>query len=249
MYQGAAALNGYEQWQRTISHNLAASQVPGYKQEIFAFQKKQMGKIPTETMDNFARMLGGSSPQAIQKTDFSMGQTVQTQVPTHVALQNDGFFSLQTPDGQTIYTRDGEFTWNNESVLVNKNGYTVQAEGGGEIVRDLNDGDITINRLGEVWQNGSQVGTIGVVNFENPDGQLMHVAGGFMVPPGVDAAAQPVDPDTVSMLQGFREMGNTSPVMEMVDMITVSRAYDNNTKVIQSYDDRYGRAIQNLTVG
>lgn len=247
MYQGAAALHGYEQWQRNISHNLAASEVAGYKREAFALEKKPMGSIPTETDNRFARLLLGSSPQTVARTDFSAGPIISTEKPTDVALQTEGFFEVQTAQGASLYTRDGEFHWNNENVLVNKNGHAVQSADGGPITRVLDDGPITINRHGEIWQNGNQIGVVGVFRFERPDQVLLHTAGGFVVPQGINAAPVAVAPEEVDMVQGYKENGNVSAVQEMVNMITVSRAFENNQKVINAFDSRYGQAIQALT--
>ncbi len=236
MYQGAAALNGLEQWQQTIAQNLASSSVAGYKKTEISFEV-----VADEQASISAKNL--QTPEATYKISFREGNMVHTGNPLDLALRGNGFFEIETPDGKILYTRDGQFHINADSVLVNKDGYKVKADSGSIQLTNIG-GDLAIDREGTVYQGGSPAGKLALTEFDAPQ-NLQKVAGGFIE--SADASAKPQRVESPELLQGFIESSNVSPVREMVNLIAVSRAFEANQKILSHFDQELDRTIQALS--
>jgi flagellar basal body rod protein FlgG len=231
LYQAASALNANARWQEIISQNLAASAVPGFKRQDLSFSAVAAAQAPNVMM-----------PEAANITNFQQGQIRPTSVATDVAIDGNGFFEVQLPGGQTGYTRDGELKIESSGQLVTKQGYPVQGDGG-PIQLDLNNpAPISIGADGSVSQGGELKGQLKVVAFNEPR-LLTPVGANYFV--AKDPGLLP-EPSSASVRQGFLEASNTSPVAEMAQLIAAMRHYEANQRVIQSQDERMGRAISEL---
>ena len=186
-------------------------------------------------------------------TDYSTGSFKVTDNTTDFAIDGNGFFAIAFTDKQgntsVKYTRDGSFTVNTEGYLVTKDGdYVLNATGAmnGDPSRnnfiqvDPNE-TVTVNKMGYVIQNDQVVGTLGVVDVDNYDylekyGENMYnlLDGGNRI--ATDAKVE----------QGVLETSNVNVVNEMVNMITIQRAYEANQKVITSIDSTLDRAVNNV---
>ena len=109
LYQAASALNANERWQEVITENLAASSIPGYKKQDLSFSAVQSG-VMQKTASGSAPAF--SLPRITSATNFQPGELEPTGGKTDVALDGSGFFVVQTPNGTSAYTRDGEFQTN-----------------------------------------------------------------------------------------------------------------------------------------
>lgn len=247
MYQSAAALNAYEQWQNNVGHNLANVSTAGFKKEAVALQKDPLGRIPAENFSTFERMLIGSSPEATDKTDFDQGTLRSTEKPTDFAIDGQGFFEVSLPDGGVMYTRSGQFHLNPDGVLTTAEGYPVRNQGGGEIViaqaDEQQNGEIYVNRYGEIFRGSDQFDTLAVSIVEDTEA-LTHREGGFVVTG--DTQVRPAEQNEYSVYQGFIEGSNASAMREMLNMINISRSYESNTRMLQAFDSRYGQTISQL---
>ena len=238
IYNAASTLSSLEKWQEVTSQNIAAGSVPGYKGNQMSFEAIQKGVMGVNSMGR-AVSAPMSMSQCSPEFNFAEGQMHQTDVPTHVALNGDGFFKIQG-DGFEYYTRDGEFHINADNQIVNKTGDVVLGEGGPMSV-DPQYGEITVNREGLVMQGIVEVGKFSIVDVEDKS-QLMRISGGFRLNPDSQANATEVtDPD---IMQGFLEDSNVSPLKEMVNLISISRAFEVNHKVIQSLDEIQSKTIE-----
>ncbi len=188
----------------------------------------------------------GVRTAAVQK-DFSAGQVIITKNPLDVQIEGAGFFQLRTPDGDIAYTRDGSFKKDPNGRLADKNGNILIPE----ITIPQNSTAIEISPAGEIsaMSSGSGapqiIGQIEVANFINPAG-LKNVGKNLFVPSpasGQATGARPGTNGTGYLSQGEIESSNVNIVDEMVNMITAQRAYETNSKVIQTSDQMMQTAV------
>ena len=230
--QAAAALNANARLQEIISDNLASGSVPGFKKQEISFSAVAAATTPQVLM-----------PSARTSTDFQQGQIRPTGVPTDVAIEGNAFFEVQGPGGATLYTRDGEFKIDSTGQLVTKQGYAVLSDGGA-IQFDMNKPEpITISADGTVSQGSELKGQLKLTSFENP--RLLTPVGSNYFS-ATDPNAISSTATNASVRQGFLEGSNSSPVVEMAQLISAMRQYEANQRVIQAQDDRMGRAISEL---
>lgn len=179
--------------------------------------------------------------------DFSQGSLRETGNTYDLALSGDGFFTIQTTNKQgvtsTKYTRDGSFTVNTEGYLVTRdgdfvldtNGNRIQIPGAQTAV------NVAFDAKGNITVDGQAVATLGIASFANPQALLLY--GENMYDP-TDAAG--LQASTATVEQGYLEMSNTNVIEEMVDMITVTRAYEAGQKMIQTVDNTLQKATNEI---
>ena len=239
VYQNASALRSVEQGQDITAHNIATSSVAGFKKTDAAFESIRAGYLPKETLTEFQRGMQAQFPYIDGQVTFKQGEIRQTSNPHDVTIEGPGFFEMETPEGDMLYSRDGQFHLNSDGVLVNSQGNVVQGENGRiQLIPSL--GEFTLNQGGEVYQGNNLTGRIRVMNFDDLQG-LKRVEGGFMA--GGQTPAQVEEP---KVLQGFLENSNVNPLREMVNLISLSRIHEANHKMIQQYDQLFGKAINML---
>lgn len=224
-----------------ISNNLANASTRGFKADgtVQGTFKKQLDDI----------MISGSkidianyTPDVVNSyTNFSQGGLSNTGNLTDLAISNDdyAFFAVENISGQELYTRDGGFTIDKDRFLVTTEGYKVLGENGYINLADesfaISSNGIITNGSGEVLDN------LKVVSFENPE-TLNKVGNNLMVAHETSITRE----FQGEVQQGFLEMSNVNTVNEMINMISVSRAYEANQKVLQTQDEMLGRAVSDV---
>lgn len=239
LYQAAAGLNANARWQELIAENLASSSIPGFKKQELSFAAIQGGlmPVPATGSQNYAM------PRATPTTNFRQGELKPTRVNTDLALSGRGFFAVQLPNGETAYTRDGELHIDPTGQLTTKQGYPVLSDGG-PIQLDLNNHtEISVSATGEVSQGADLKGRLQITDFNEPN-LLTPISNGCFI--ARHSSLQQTEATDTTVQQGFLESANTSSPAEMVKMITAMRMYEANQKVIQSQDERMGKAISEL---
>lgn len=243
-----------------MTNNLANADTTGYKKEGTvnqSFDDKLAIKIKDMSEIMPARRLGDVNLGVkVGETyrDYSQGSFTVTDNSYDLALDGEGFFAIEftNKNGETSvkYTRDGSFTVDNQGYLRTKDGdYVLNANGarntaGGQAnyVRIDPNQPVTIDTNGTVFQNDVQIAQIGVVDFANYD--YLQKYGENLY--DTVAGAQLTDSDAL-VEQGCLEMSNVNIVTEMVDMITITRAYEANQKIITTIDSTLDKAVN--TVG
>jgi flagellar basal-body rod protein FlgG len=181
----------------------------------------------------------GVRTAAIQK-DFSVGQVIMTKNPFDVHIEGPGFFQVQTPDGEIAFTRDGSFKKDSQGRVADKNGNLLFPN----ISIPANAKGVEINPAGQVTVLVGQdiepqiVGQIDIANFINPAG-LKNVGKNLYSSTVASGAPTSVTPGTAGvgyLSQGELETSNVNIVDEMVNMIAAQRAYETNSKVVQTAD-------------
>jgi flagellar basal-body rod protein FlgF len=239
IYSAAASMSALERWQEATSMNLAAGSVAGFRGNQMSFEAIQNGVVGIESAGQSVA-LPTSMSVPTSSFNFSSGDIHQTDGEAHVAIDGEGFFHIQG-DGYDYYTRDGEFHINGDDTLVTKNGDAVLGRNGNPIKINPQLGRISISANGEVSQNDTPAGQLAVFSFDDTN-QLVRAPGGFRINPNSDMNATPIVEPRV--IQGSLEDSNVSPMHEMVNLISISRAFELNQKVIQSLDDIQGKTIE-----
>ncbi|MEW5866193.1 MAG: flagellar basal-body rod protein FlgG [Bacillota bacterium] len=231
-----------------IANNLANLNTYGFKRSRVDFQDLMYQNLRTSgsTVAEGAKVPAGievglgTRPAAIQRI-FSQGDFVQTEGPLDLVIEGDGFFQILMPDGSVAYTRDGSFKKDTEGRIVTSDGFPIEPEITipPEAV-DLSigtDGTVSVILAGE--SEPQELGKIELAKFVNPAGLSAIGRNLFAVTAssGEPVVGTPGLEGFGTISQGFLEMSNVKVVEEMVNMIIAQRAYEVNSKAIQTSDD------------
>lgn len=244
LYNSAAATDGLQAWNDVIARNIASADIPGFKRgaigvDGIAFGIATYGSNPARPMEQPV-----IAPKARDSVSFEAGAMRHTNDPVEFAIEGRGFFRLQRPDGEFVYTRDGQFRVSPDGQIVSKQGYPVVGDSG-PVQLLIDQGPFVIDPEGRVRQGDQEVGVINVFDFADPSA-LHRAPGGFVVDP--NRPQTPTTSETARVRQGFLESSNVSTMHEMVQLVTINNALQANQKVIQSIDGIMERAIQQLGV-
>ena len=226
LYSGASALDVLSKQHEIISSNLAHANSSGHRRVQSAFNQRF-----DVTNENASPNLG---PEIRDVTrDFQNGRSVPTQRPLDVALNGDGFFVFDN-EGDEILSRDGRLFRNPDTgVLVNEKGFPIQGETGPiTIDPTVGDRDISIATDGTVSADGTELGKLRVVTFENNQSLLPVGVTGFKQ----NDNAQEIETDA-SVTQFHHELSNVQPVSELITLIVNTRHYEAVQKATRTLSD------------
>lgn len=229
--QIGSSINALVKEYTTIAHNLANISTAGYKRKINAFSRELMNKIN----DSEEQAISSSSIEATGVLDFSQGMLQHTGKSLDVAICGKGFFVVETPNGP-LYTRSGVFQLEPlTGQIVDTDGNIVAGTDGPVIIpKSASELDISIAEDGNVTVNGSAIGKLRVVDFGDQENKLVSMGKNcFKAPQGVRQA----EATGTTLKQGYRENANVRMMDELVDLITVSRLYESNMKVLSKRHD------------
>jgi flagellar basal-body rod protein FlgG len=182
----------------------------------------------------------GTRLSAVQRID-AQGALEQTGRPLDLAIEGDGYFIVELPDGTPAYTRDGSFTVSDQGVIVTTSGYTVQP--GITVPPDAV--ELVISRTGVVSVTTAagaepvEIDRIEIARFTNSPGLRALGENLFAETPASGAAnvGFPQEDGLGRLTQGYLEASNVEIVQEMVDMIAALRAYEVNSKAVQAGEE------------
>lgn len=244
LYQAAAALNATNKWQELIAENIAFGMHPAYKKNEVSFSAIQAGLIAGNTINNYGAGTIGLIPQSGRLTNFYPGELKYTGLKTDIAIEGKGFFEIQMPNGNLVYTRNGEFKVDLTGRLVTKNGYLLMGDRGPIQIDPSKINEVTINENGEVIQGGIQKGKIKVVDF-NDYRLLEQMGGSYFVANNSNIVKTEVKDQVIR--QGFVEESNSIPMIEMGNLMVAMRFYEANQHLIKLHDERMEKAINELS--
>jgi flagellar basal-body rod protein FlgF len=222
-----------------IANNLANLGTTGFKAENVLFEQHLQNNART---DNFTVPQDRPVRFVLDRetlTDMSQGPFEQTGSRLDVAIDGEGFFAVDTPQGER-YTRAGGFQISATGQLITPAGYQVLGTGG-PIVLDPNETEISIARDGTVSTQSGERGRLRLVRFENPS--QMNKQGDNLY--SSEAAPLPAEPRT-TVVQGSIEKSNVHSVLEIGRMIEVTRAYTSLASLMSRTDDLRRTAIERL---
>jgi flagellar basal-body rod protein FlgG len=245
LYSGATGMEAQQLNLNTIANNLANANTTGYKRSKIEFQDLLYQKPRTAGADSGGGNvvptgieLGNGSKVVSTAKVFTQGQLKQTGEKMDIAIDGDGFFEVQRADGTKAYTRDGGLKIDGQGRVVTSDGYQV-ASGfqpiptGATGVTMSNTGEVTVTSSG-----GNQSFRIQLTRFANPSG-LRSLGGNLYEETPASGTAETGNPGEAgfgAIQQGFIETSNVNIVEEMVNMIQAQRAYEINSKAIQTSD-------------
>lgn len=237
LYTAAGGAARVMEQQNVISNNLANINTVGFRQQLSAYRHApfvgQEPALPTRV----------ASVASTPGSHMGQGAMAETGHSLDVAIRGDGWFSVQTPQGEA-YTRAGEFAVNQNGQLVDMIGNPVLGEGGGPIeipdrgtVTFADDGQITALGAGDNPNDIQLLGRLKLVNppadqLERGENGLFRLAGGGVAPAN----------ETIKIAPGFLEMSNVNPAEAMVGMIASARRFELQMKVIQDASANAERA-------
>lgn len=231
----------------TISHNLANVGSNGFKRGHVVFEDliyqnlRQAGAASSDqTTLPTGLQVGLGVRAAATSRNFSQGNLQQTSNNLDLAIKGNGFFQIQLPDGTTGYTRDGSLQVDGAGQLVTNNGYPVQPgitiPANAQSVTIAADGTVNVALPGQ--PTPQSIGQLALASFVNPAG--LEPKGqnlwGETAASGTPNAGAPGSNGLGSLQQGYVETSNVNVVEELVAMIATQRAYELNSKAIQTSD-------------
>ncbi|MDN6318900.1 MAG: flagellar basal-body rod protein FlgG [Marinobacter sp.] len=231
----------------TISNNLANVNTTGFKRDRAVFQdllyqvNRQPGGMNTQNSELPSGLQLGTGVRVVGTAkQFSQGNLEVTEQPLDLAIDGRGFLQIAMPDGQTAYTRDGQFQLNADGDVVTPEGYPLEPN----INIPDNATSVTIGKDGTVSAITDDqaapvdLGQITLVDFINPQG-LQAIGNNLFKETnasGDPAEGEPGLAGLGSLQQGMVESSNVEVVEELVNMITTQRAYEMNSKVVSTTD-------------
>lgn len=230
-----------------IANNLANLNTTGFKQIRAEFQDLLYETIraPGATSTSGATLptgvqLGHGVRLAASSRMFTQGERQNTGSELDLAIDGDGFFQIQKPGGETLYTRDGTFKRDREGNMVTADGFqlvpNIQIPTDTVQLTILADGTVSVVQAGS--SAATQVGQIELARFPNPAG-LQALGGNLFSVTESSGDAQTGTPDSDgfgALAQGFLESSNVNVAAELVQMILAQRAFELNSRVIQAGD-------------
>jgi flagellar basal-body rod protein FlgF len=244
LYQSASSLSALERWQDSVAQNISASQTTGYRKRTINFSTETAGEIQSGSDSRVGREGGAPSvfPKVNTGINFVSGETQPTRREFDIAIQGDGFFEVQRPDGSHAFTRNGEFRLRADRTLTTASGFEVLSSSGSPITLVPGGGPLVVNPDGTLFQGETSIGKISVQRFAN-NALLIPGEGGYFTAGG---GLEPQPVESPELLQGYIEGSNVTPLREMVDLVVISRAYEANQKMITAIDQQLGKTLEAL---
>lgn len=212
-----------------IANNVANISTTGFRQE---------GLLFSEFIRNMNDGTSLSMASArVHRTSFDQGQLGQTGGQLDVAIEGDGFFLIETPDGERL-TRAGSFSPNSVGDLVTMDGLRVLDPGGAPIFIPPNASNISIAPDGTISTEDRLVGQIAIVMPTDPEAMKRETGVMFLAETGFEPL------ENGRMAQGFLESSNVDPILQMARMIEVQRAYELGQNFLKKEDERVRSALQ-----
>ena len=254
LYSAATGMEAQQLNLNTIANNLANVNTPGFKRSKIEFQDLLYQKparasgsdsgggnlVPTGSE------VGNGTRVAATSKVFTQGQLTQTGEKLDIAIQGDGFFEVQRPDGTIGFTRDGSFKLNAQGQVVTIDGLPVLSgfqpiPPGASSVAVAETGQVTVQTA-----SGPTSFRLTLARFANPSG-LQSMGGNLYsetAASGTPEVGQPGEQGFGSTVQGYVESSNVNIVEEMVALIVAQRAYEINSKSIQTSDEMLQNVAQ-----
>jgi flagellar basal-body rod protein FlgG len=255
LYVAKTGLEAQQTQLDVVSNNLANVGTTGFKRSRAVFEdlmyqnlRQVGGQTSDQTRLPSGLQVGTGVHVVATERIHSQGNMTKTDSPRDVAINGAGFFQVLMPDGTTSYTRDGSFQTDRDGQLVTASGFLIQPA----ITIPQNATSLTVGRDGmvSVTQAGStatvQVGQLQLATFLNPAG-LQSMGENLYAETDSSGAPNQLNPGLEgagTLSQGYVEASNVNVVEELVNMIATQRAYEINSKAVQTSDQMLQRLAQ-----
>jgi flagellar basal-body rod protein FlgG len=259
MYTSATGMKAQELLIDNTANNLANVNTTGFKRSrldfadlIYTNLRRPGTRVSAAQVSPTGLQIGNGVRVVATNKHFVQGSMEQTGNPLDVAIEGDGFFEVQLPDGQTRYTRAGNFRIDDQGRLVNPDGYIVQ---GVTVSQGIDVTGITIGTDGTVQgaQSGSSgqptnLGQINVFSFLNPAGLSSEGSNLFSqtTASGNPQSGTAGTPGFGLIRQATLENSNVEVVTELISLISAQRAYEINSRAIRAGDEMLSTSVDIL---
>jgi flagellar basal-body rod protein FlgF len=248
LYVSLSAQVALEKRLETIANNMANVKTAGFRADAVKFEAamSDAAKQPVafaSSGENFISRKSGSMTQTGNSLDVAVAGNA-TQALADPALPGvTTWMAFAGPNGTTVYTRDGRMQIDNQGQLQTLAGFPVLDAGGAPILVDPDGGPLTIARDGTIAQGRNQIGALGL--FDIPaDAKLQRFANSGVIPDRPATAT--LDFVTTGFQQGFAEGSNVDPLTELTQMMTVQRAFQGVSALIEGSESSMQGAIRSL---
>ncbi|KXS45308.1 MULTISPECIES: flagellar basal-body rod protein FlgF [unclassified Candidatus Frackibacter] len=238
MYTAASGMNAALKRTNTITNNLANANTTGYKKDEAvnkSFSEMLLRRLPDGKVI-------GETGQGVKvdetSTDFSEGGLHKTDNPLDWAITGEGFFTVQTPQG-IRYTRNGNFTLNQNGQVVTQNGNLVLGQAGP--LEALGE-DVQLDNSNNLVVDGQIIDQIRIVTFAQNDGLVKEGNSLYRATP--DVGNQFIA--TGDIEQGYLESANVNVVESMTNMIEATRHYEANQRIVKTYDKSLEKTVNSV---
>jgi flagellar basal-body rod protein FlgF len=229
IYTTLTRQSGLMREMQVVANNIANAATTGFRQEglVFSEHVKRVDGGPSLSM----------ATAGARHISMLQGALTQTGGPLDLAIEGEGFFLIETPEGQRL-TRSGHFSPSAEGQLVTANGHQVLDEGGAPIFIPPDSSDLSVASDGTISAEGVPLGRIGLVQPVDPIAMIREGGVLFESPAGVEPA------ENGRLVQGFLESSNVDPIGQITRMIEVQRAYELGQNLLDREDERIRSAIK-----
>ena len=240
LYTSASGMIAQMAKNDVAANNLANVNTTGFKKDtaIFrSFPEMLLKRINDPDKTASRPIIGNLGTGAVLDeviTNNSQGSLQETGAPLNLAIAGEGYFVVKR-DGKELYTRNGNFTLDNQGFLTTANGDRVQGQSG-DI--QINGKQVSVDLKGAIIVDKNSVGTLRMITVQDPK-QLVKLGDSFFT--GGQAQAFKGE-----VRQGFLEASNVNPIVEMVDLISIMRAYETSQKAIQAHDQLLDKAVNEV---
>jgi flagellar basal-body rod protein FlgF len=218
---------------RAIANNIANASTTGFRKEGVVFAEHVVALGTAEPSLSMADASG-------RIINTMQGTLAQTGGALDLAIEGDGFFQVETPDGNTL-TRAGNFIRSPEGELVTADGYRVLDAGGAPIFVPADAGPVAVAQDGTMSASGQPLAQIGLFQPASL-ADLVHIGGTRFLVNG------PIEPiENAVVFQGFLENSNVNPIEEIARMINVQRAYEMGQSFLDKEDARIRAVLQTFS--
>lgn len=239
LYSAATGMDASTKRHEVAAENLAKAQMAGYRRQMITNSTFDtvMKPLAPEVAGSYTSKLLGTTTQPIVH-DFSQGHMEQTRRPLDIAIQGDGFLSVQGPSG-VLYTRNGSLYVNSQRQLVSVDNLPVLGTAGPiTLPAGISSEALNITRDGRLTVNNAELGQLDLVSFPDnnalvPAGLTLFSAPNTAVPVGSNA----------EVMQGVLERGSTSTVDEMINLVAATRHFEAAQKALTTIADALQKRI------
>jgi flagellar basal-body rod protein FlgG len=250
LYTSSAGMQVEALRQEAIANNLANLNTAGFRRDLAIMESRKGLKLSRTNVPTGPGAEAGTKRVPIGTVgtgvvvqrmvkDFTQGDLRETENPFDLALQGQGFFTVQGANGQAFYSRDGQFTRAVDGTMVDKAGNKLMGQGGPLVVN----GKLDVSPEGVVSIDGRPRDRLALVQFDDPERDLAKHGDTLYQDMG---SAGPKPAPGLRVHQGALEGANVNSVQEMVHMIAAMRQYEANQKAVQSQDETLSRAVNDI---
>jgi flagellar basal-body rod protein FlgG len=246
IYTAASGMMAEAARQEAVTNNLANIETTGFKKDLAALRSTPERTVTRigdgETLRAWRPVIGSLEQGTLVDRFYTLheqGRLRETGAAFDLALEGDGFFVVETPDGPR-YTRNGAFTLDADRVLVDDRGYRVLGRQGR---LQIASGEVLVDAAGRIKSNGVEQGRLQLVSFT--DNTRLRKTGDNLFAAATELAQQPFDGQ---VRQGFLESSNVEALSEMVKMMAAQRAYEASRRALLAQDELLGKAVNEVGV-